>query len=209
MMNVQPYLPHSSPIFAHTKTTPLRVHYVVDALMQGGRSDVVLDMLSRTDAPSYGYQLAQGATSLTEAWDANPSSSQDHLMLGDAEEWLYRGLGGIDVNFARQDNSRILLRPAVLKRVKWVHTGYRSAFGLIESDWKHEGRTQVEYDYEIPATAKATIELNSANPRSLTVNGVSSSKASGEISTRFDGDAIKIVVGSGHYQIRAASPGKK
>lgn len=138
----------------HTTAGDIGFHYVVDALMQGGRSDVVLDMLSRTDAPSYGYQLAQGATSLTEAWDANPSSSQDHLMLGDAEEWLYRGLGGIDVNFARQDNSRILLRPAVLKRVKWVHTGYRSAFGLIESDWKHEGRTQVEYDYEIPATAK-------------------------------------------------------
>jgi hypothetical protein len=55
----------------------------------------MLDMLERTDSPSYGYQLAKDATSLTEAWDANPSASQDHFMLGHAEKWFYRGLGGL------------------------------------------------------------------------------------------------------------------
>ena len=64
--------------------------------LRGGRADpgralrCAAYMLERTDMPSYGYQLAQGATSLTEAWDANPASSQDHFMLGDAEEWFYR-----------------------------------------------------------------------------------------------------------------------
>ena len=45
--------------------------------------------------PSYGAQLAAGATTLTEAWDANPASSQNHCMLGHVEEWFYSGLGGI------------------------------------------------------------------------------------------------------------------
>ena len=83
----------------HVTAGDIGFHYVVKALMDNGRSDVLFDMLSRTDAPSYGYQLKQGATSLTEAWNANPLDSQNHFMLGDAEEWFYRGLAGIDSTY--------------------------------------------------------------------------------------------------------------
>lgn len=81
----------------HVTAGDIGFHYVVRALTDGGRSDVPFDMLSRTGSPSYGYQLARGATSLTEAWDSNPASSQDHFMLGHAEEWFYRGLAGHEV----------------------------------------------------------------------------------------------------------------
>src|SRR5207244_3917075 len=53
--------------------------YVVRALGDGGRSDVMFDLLTQTDPPSYGSMLAKGATTLTEAWDANPASSQNHF----------------------------------------------------------------------------------------------------------------------------------
>jgi alpha-L-rhamnosidase len=75
----------------HITAGDIGFHYVIRALTDGGRSDVIADLLSRTDSPSYGYQLKQGATSLTEAWDANPVNSQNHFMLGHAEEWFYRG----------------------------------------------------------------------------------------------------------------------
>jgi alpha-L-rhamnosidase len=51
----------------HVAAGEVGYRYVVDALLDGVRSDVLFDMLERTDSPSYGYQLAQGATSLTEA----------------------------------------------------------------------------------------------------------------------------------------------
>ncbi len=86
----------------HVTAGDVGFHYVVDALLEGGRSDVLYDMLERTDTPSYGYQLAKGATALTEAWDADPNSSQDHFMLGHAEEWFYRGLGGINVDLSAE-----------------------------------------------------------------------------------------------------------
>ncbi len=56
----------------HVTAGDIGFHYVVRALTDGGRSDVLYDMLSQTDSPSYGYQLAKGATTLTEAWDTNP-----------------------------------------------------------------------------------------------------------------------------------------
>ena len=79
----------------HTSAGDVGYTYVVRALLEGGRSDVLFDMTNQTDPPSYGAQLAAGATSLTEAWDSNPHSSQNHLMLGHIEQWFYAGLAGI------------------------------------------------------------------------------------------------------------------
>ncbi len=162
-------------------------------------------MLERTDSPSYGYQLAQGATALTEAWDSNPSSSQDHSMLGHGEEWFYRGLGGIDIDFTRQSDERLLLRPAVVGRVAWVRTRYQSALGPIESNWQR-GDKDTEYNFSIPANTTATIELSTASPATVAVNGAPLSKAPGIVSTRASGSTVQIVVGSGRYDVRAANP---
>ncbi len=189
----------------HTTAGDIGFHYVVDALLENGRSDVLMAMLLRTDAPSYGYQLAQGATSLTEAWDADPKSSQDHLMLGDAEEWFYRGLGGINVDLARQGAARLVLKPAVLSPVQWVHTHYQSELGMIDSDWRREADATIYY-FAIPANATATIELKTSSPQTLTVNGAALSKAVGVIGTHINADTVNIRVGSGRYQIRAANP---
>ncbi len=190
----------------HVTAGDVGYHYVVDALLSGGRSDVLLDMLERTDAPSYGYQLAQGATSLTEAWDANPNSSQDHFMLGDAEEWFYRGLGGVNVDLVLTGAERLILRPAVVGTVKWVHTRYDDpALGEIESSW-HRGDAAMDYIFTIPANATATIEVDALSPEMVTVNGVAAAKAAGVISARPEGKWIAMVVGSGVYRIHAANP---
>jgi hypothetical protein len=133
------------------------------ALMEYGRSDVVRSMLMRKDAPSYGSQLEAGATALTEAWDANPNSSQDHLMLGGAEEWFYRGLGGIDFDLSRADkDERITIRPRVVEGVEWVRTSYGSKLGKIESDWKREAGA-LTLNVMIPAGATATVWVPAKN----------------------------------------------
>ncbi len=140
----------------HVTTGEVGFPYLVRALMDNGRSDVMLALMLRTDPPSYGSQLAAGATSLTEAWDANPKNSQDHFMLGGGEEWLYRGLGGIDLDMSRAPSDRITIRPQIVKGVSWVRCGYTSTEGRIESDWtRHEGRTTM--DVTIPAGAEANI----------------------------------------------------
>ena len=76
----------------HITTGEVGYPYLLRALMASRENDLVLAMLLRKDPPSYGSQLAAGATSLTEAWDAK-HGSQDHFMLGGAEEWFYRASG--------------------------------------------------------------------------------------------------------------------
>jgi hypothetical protein len=189
----------------HVTAGDVGYHYLVAALLEGGRSDVLLDMLERTDSPSYGYQLAQGATSLTEAWDANPDSSQDHFMLGHVEEWFYSGLGGINIDFSSKETPRLVLRPEALQKLAWVKTSYDSAMGFVESNWRR-GAAETVYEFTIPANVNAAIEVAAASADAVTVNGVSAAKAGGVSSTRQVGSKLQIVVGSGRYVVRVPNP---
>jgi hypothetical protein len=153
----------------HTTAGDIGFHYVVLALMEGGRSDVLYDMFSRTDKPSYGYQLAQGATTLTEAWDADPQLSQNHFMLGDAEEWFYRGLAGIDFDMARKADERIRIEPAIVGNIRQVSASYQSSLGTIVSAWSRNGNS-LRMDVTIPAGATATIVFPVGYQRPVTVN---------------------------------------
>src|SRR6202034_531690 len=101
--------------------------------------DVLFDVLSRNDSPSYGYQLERGATTLTEAWDANPGASQNHFMLGHAEEWFYRGLAGIDVDLSRPESRQIEIHPAFLAKVPAAQAEVHTVLGTVESSWTREG----------------------------------------------------------------------
>jgi len=192
----------------HVTAGDVGYHYVVDALTQGGRSDVLLDMLERTDTPSYGYQLAQGATSLTEAWDANPASSQDHFMLGDAEEWFYRGLGGISVDLSARTPRQIVLAPSLPGKLAWVRCRYVSGLGPIASDWRR-GASQTIYNFVIPANAQATVELQTASPDEVKVDGVAAAIAPGVDAAKAGQSTLELMLGSGRYHIVAANPAEK
>lgn len=136
--------------------------YLLRALSQSGYNDVILAILLRKDPPSYGSQLVAGATSLTEAWDANPHNSQDHFMLGSADAWFYNTLGGIDVDMSRSNPAqRITIKPDALANIDWVRTRFAARVGTVESDWRHEG-DKVHYTVIIPGGVLATVVLPSA-----------------------------------------------
>ncbi|MDR3793453.1 MAG: family 78 glycoside hydrolase catalytic domain [Terracidiphilus sp.] len=186
----------------HVTAGDIGFHYVVDALIEAGRSDVLLDLLQRTDAPSYGSQLAAGATALTEAWDANPSSSQDHFMLGHAEEWFYRGLGGINVDLAAPAGSRLLLAPQTPGNLRSVRTHYDSAWGRIESNWQRSPGGVV-YTVAIPVNATATFRIPAG--ASLLVNGLPPTRANGVLRNSATGATVELVLASGNYTIATSN----
>ena len=142
----------------HTTAGDIGFHFVLQALSEAGRGDVIYAMIANPEAPSYAAQLAAGATTLTEAWDANPRSSQNHFMLGHAEEWFYRSLAGIDFDLSRPPGQQIVLRPTPVGDITSARATYRSVLGAIVSSWKIAGGKFL-YDVEIPANASATVYL--------------------------------------------------
>src|ERR1035437_3992806 len=191
----------------HVTAGDVGYHYVVDALLDGGRSDVLFDMLERTDSPSYGFQLSTGATALTEAWDANPNSSQDHFMLGDAEEWFYRGLGGIAVDRTASGPLQLVLRPQLVGQIAWVRSRYVSAWGIVESTWRR-GPSHTEYEMTIPTNATATVQVQTSSADRATIDGLPADKAPGVVSTRVAATTLEVVLGSGRYRISVPNPAR-
>jgi hypothetical protein len=175
----------------HVTAGDIGFHYVVRALTDNGRSDVLFDMLSRDDSPSYGYQLERGATTLTEAWDANPGASQNHFMLGHAEEWFYRGLAGIDVDMTRPESRQIMIRPAFLAKVSGAQAALHTVLGTVKSSWTCD-RTNVVWRVVIPVGSRAIVALpNAASGVSMDERTPPQASPAGELS-----------LGSGAYEFR-------
>jgi len=128
--------------------------YLLKALDEGGRPDLIFDMNSRTDVPGYGYQLAKGATALTESWAALAGVSNDHLMLGHILEWFYEGLAGIK----GPDDKHFTIRPEPVGDIQWAQADYHSPYGLVSSHWKRSATT-FDLEVAIPANTTATVYL--------------------------------------------------
>jgi hypothetical protein len=174
-------------------------NYLMRALSDGGQGNVLYDMLIRDDGPGYAYQLKKGATSLTEAWDTNPGSSQNHCMLGHIEEWFYRGLGGISSDPAGPGFKKIIIKPQVVGDLAGSNVTYVSPYGQIISNWKREGTT-LTMDVTIPANTTATVFVPAKDATSVLESGNPVSAAKCIKFLRMENNAAVFEVGSGSYQ---------
>jgi hypothetical protein len=173
--------------------------YLLRALADGGRSDVIFDVNHQSAKPGYGYQLKMGATSLTEAWDAGRDSSQNHFMLGQIQEWFYHDLAGIQNDPDSAGFKKIIIHPQPVGDVTWVKASYNSIRGKIVSDWKRDGSRFI-LRVTIPANTTATVFVPTLRPESVTENGVAAGKAPGVHFLRQEQGQAVYQIGSGSYQ---------
>jgi len=113
--------------------------YLLRALTDAGRSDLVFNLNDLTNySPNtggYGYMLSQGATSATEAWNADPTDSLDHFMWGNIIEWFYHDLAGIQSDSSAPGFKNVVIKPALVGNLAWVNACYDSLLGPIASNW--------------------------------------------------------------------------
>jgi alpha-L-rhamnosidase len=173
--------------------------YLLRALADGGRSDVIFAMNNQSDKPGYGYQLKKGATSLTEAWDARRSSSQNHFMLGQIMEWFYGDLAGIAPDPEQPGFANILIRPQPVGDITWAKASYDSVRGKIESHWMRDAEG-FKLKVVIPANTTATIFLPAKSLAGIREGGKALKGRPGVKSRNFDQDRAIISVGSGLYE---------
>ncbi|MFA6172775.1 MAG: family 78 glycoside hydrolase catalytic domain [Kiritimatiellales bacterium] len=172
--------------------------YLIRALIDAGRSDILYRMNTRTDNPSYGYQLSQGVTSLAEAWDATPATSQNHCMLGHVQEWFMSGLAGIGQETDSAGFERIVIRPDVPAGLEKVSAHYDSIRGRIESEWFVEsGRLNLRV--KIPANCTARIFIPSLDG-AAEEGGLPVREAAGVKAVECREGYCVVAAGSGEYQ---------
>lgn len=144
--------------------------YLLRALAEGGRSDVIFDMNNGSDKPGYGYQLKMGATSLTEAWNADPRSSQNHFMLGQIMEWFYHDVAGISSDPAGPGFKKVLIKPQPVGDLTWARASFDSVRGKIIISWTKDGDV-FKLSVTIPASTTGTVYLPARSPDQIKVDG--------------------------------------
>ena len=143
--------------------------YVLRALADGGRSDVIFDMNHQSERPGYGFQLARGATSLTEAWDANPHSSQNHFMLGQIMEWFYGDLAGLAPDPAFPGFKRVRIRPQPVPGITWARASHESPRGPMSVAWRWDGAT-FTLDVDLPPNTSAEVRMPGRDARPFVID---------------------------------------
>lgn len=183
-------------------------HYLVKALEEGGANELIYEMNSRSDVPGYGYQLAKGATALTESWPAREDVSNNHMMLGHIMEWFYTGLAGIRQSGDSAGFDKVVIDPHPVGDISWAKARHHSVRGEIASDWRIRGG-RFMLDVRIPAGARALVHMPASDAADVLEGGRPASEAE---AVRFAGtDAGRAVfeVGSGKYRFESRVPDKK
>ena len=176
--------------------------YLLRALADGGRSDVVFDLNHQSEKPGYGYQLKKGATSLTEAWNAGRGSSQNHFMLGQIMEWFYHDLAGIRNDPAGAGFDKILIQPQPVGNIAWTRTRFNSIRGEIGSDWKRRG-DKFTLKVSIPANTTATVFVPAQSSALVTESGKPASQSRGVKFLREENGRAVFEIGSGDYDFES------
>lgn len=132
--------------------------YLVKALLEHDQGQVLFDMVTQTNGPGYWHMLEQGCTSLHESWKAEKSSSFNHFMLGHAEEWFYRGIGGISPSADAPGYRKFILKPQVVGDLSEANVSCQSIRGEILSHWKIENGRFI-YHIRVPANTGALVYL--------------------------------------------------
>lgn len=176
-------------------------HYLVDALTKGGKSQLLYEMNNRNDVPGYGFQLAKGATSLTESWPALENVSNNHLMLGHLMEWFYSGLGGI----GQSDNSvaykEITIKPNMIEGLSHADASYDSSYGQIKCNWNRQDDAMTCL-IVIPVNTTAIITFENASYKVVSESGRNISEIKDvEVISKNDGQLI-CKIGSGRYSFK-------
>jgi len=169
-------------------------HFLIKALDDGGKSQLIYDMNNRDDVPGYGFQLRKGATALTESWPALENVSNNHLMLGHIMEWFYSGLAGISQDENSVGFKHIKIRPQPVGDITWAKGNFHSPYGWIKTDWKKDNNKFILH-ISIPVNTTATVHIPTGANSKITMNGTSIDGNNIKIK---DGAAI-IETGSGEY----------
>jgi len=177
-------------------------YFLLKELMEDDRNDLIYQMVSKRDFPSWGYMLAQGATTSWESWFGE---SHIHDTLISVGAWFIEGIGGIRVDEKAPGFRHFFLKPALVGDLTFARTSYKSVHGMIVSNWRIENGT-LHMEATVPPGTSATLYLPSSAPDAVTERGRPAAQARGVRSSGVEKGKAVFELASGTYQFVSKLP---
>jgi len=194
----------------HISTGLIGTQYLMRGLTEYDNMNLAFTLASNTTYPSYGYMVANGATTIWELWNGNTAdpgmNSQNHvMMLGDLLIWYYENLAGIRTDKTDVGFKKIIMKPSLPDNLQFVNASYKSMHGLIKSDWSVKTPSEkndktFEWTVSIPANTFATVYIPSRSLRDVMESGKELFNAEGIESVKFENNTAIVTIGSGDYK---------
>lgn len=127
--------------------------FLMRALAENGRNDILHKVYSRDDRGSYGFMVKSGLTTLPESWSATPGTgnSMNHFMLGHLVEWHFAFVAGIRQEPGSFGWRRVVIAPSP-GHLRSFDTSFESPAGPIRvkcTSWLSSPDSRI-FDVEIP-----------------------------------------------------------
>ena len=179
------------------------MQWLMEVLTETGHADVALTIATRTKRPSWGYMIAQGATTIWERYDMNtrdPGMNSEALLIqtGDVVTWLYQALEGINYDPEHPGFRNIVMHPRVVAGLTSAQGTLDSPQGTVSSSWQTQGG-EFNWKIVVPPNATATVYLPTADAASVRESGKPAAHSNGVKFLRVEGDATVYEIGSGSY----------
>ena len=176
----------------------LGTRYLVDVLCDGGQPELALSMLTQTNYPSFGYQIAHGATTTWEQWSFKGGmNSHNHAMFTGVDASLYSRLAGITP--LKPGYEQIRIRPCMPSSLTFVAATMDTLKGRVCANWQRTGG-RAELQVSVPVNTTALVYVLAASRQSVKESGQSLEKADGVTFVGMEGAQAVLRVGSGDYR---------
>jgi len=133
--------------------------FSLDVLADHGHAELAVDLLLRTEFPSWGYMVAKGATTIWERWNGDTGdvamNSYNHYALGAVTGFLYRRVAGIAAG--SPGFGHLMCRPLMDARLQGGSAHHDTAQGRVETRWGVAEDGRCWFELTLPPGLRATV----------------------------------------------------
>lgn len=194
----------------HLTTGIIGTAALENALPRYGQAEVMAELMSQTAFPSWGEQIAKGATTVWESWNGDPEEelSLNMKMFCSTEVFFYRTLAGISPT--SPGYRTIAISPSVVGGVTEVEAEVKTLSGAVAAAWQRDaGVFNTQVTVPVNTTAKVSVPklglgaaAVSEGGKPIWEEGMFRPGVAGIGAGEESGDAITFRVGSGSYNFR-------
>jgi alpha-L-rhamnosidase len=189
----------------HLTTGNLCTKYLLEVLTEHGYPEVAYKIATQTTYPSWGYMLANGATTLWERWEhltGDAMNSHNHPMMGSVGSWFYKYILGIIPDFDYPGFEQFSIKPFIISDLDFAEGEFNTIKGKIKTAWRKQGNT-LTMAITIPENSTAVVYVPTKNVKSVTENGKKISTVNEISFLKEENDYLVLKVGSGSYLFKS------
>lgn len=152
----------------HLNTGIFGTQFFFETLANNGLNDVAYEAMNKTDFPSYGNWIRQGATTTWEQW--NGADSHNHPMFGGGLTWFYRILAGVNADENSPGYKHFIVKPILVDSLQSVYYSNLTPYGKVVSEVIHTSQSLI-LKVTVPVGSTATVYIPAQNERMVSESG--------------------------------------